>query len=69
MQLENHAKALDEELHRERQLRTELDKAKRKLEAEVDEQKDMLEEKRSKVEELNRELIKFQEERVQYHTK
>lgn len=69
MQIESQAKALDEELQRERQLRNELDKAKRKLEAEVEEQKDMLEEKRSKVEELNRELIKFQEERIHLTTK
>uniref|UniRef100_A0A8R1I4E6 Uncharacterized protein n=1 Tax=Caenorhabditis japonica TaxID=281687 RepID=A0A8R1I4E6_CAEJA len=60
--LENQLHELEQDLNRERQLRSELDQQKRKLLADLDDSKDHLVEKMGKVEELNNQLMKRDEE-------
>ena len=60
--LEQQLHEYEQDLQRERQQRAEVEGQKRKLLADLEDSKDLLEEKRSKVEELTTQLMKREEE-------
>ncbi|KJH42901.1 myosin head [Dictyocaulus viviparus] len=59
---EGHVQELEQELLRERQLKNEVEQHKRKLITELEDSRELLEEKRNKLEELNGQLMKREEE-------
>lgn len=56
------AAELEQKLEKEQRLRQDMDKAKRKVENELEEQKDLIEEKHAKIEELNKILLQTQQD-------
>ncbi|CAI4225395.1 unnamed protein product [Auanema sp. JU1783] len=67
--MENHVQLVEQELQRERQLRTDLEHNKRKLLGELEESREAVDKKQSKMDELHAQLLKREEESSQLLTK